>query len=74
MIESKVKPAGDYTLKFIEAQILAMNERLNQIKTDLDNNEIDLDIVQTVILDYTVIETIEWDKDLDKQYDINLHD
>ena len=60
------------SLNFIEAQILLMEERLNKIKKDLDANIIDLNIVQTVIIDYAYGESINWDEDLIKHREINI--
>ena len=60
------------SLNFIEAQILLMEERLNKIKKDLDANIIDLNIVQTVIIDYAFGESINRDEDLIKHRVINI--
>ena len=49
-----------------------MNERLNVNKVDLENNVIDLNVLQTVMVDYAYNQSIEWDDDVKKEYDVNI--
>ena len=49
-----------------------MNERLNVNKEDLENNVIDLNVLQTVMVDYAYNQSIEWDDDVKKEYDVNI--
>ena len=49
-----------------------MNERLNINKVDLENNVIDLNVLQTVMVDYAYNQSIEWDDDVKKEYDVNI--
>ena len=49
-----------------------MEERLKEIKNDLDANIIDLNVIKTIIIDYANSESLDWEDGLIKHYDVKI--